>query len=657
MADISKIKLPDNNTYNIKDYRIPGVDSTPTSGSSNLVTSGGVYNAVDGIEQFYFVQGSSSAAGNSTSGSYLSVKWEGTIQGVSAAYDGLKIAYRIATRTGVATAGVVLSIDGTNYYPVVIQNNTLVTTHYPVGSTVLMVFNSTQTASAYLTSNTKTTVTGCWQIMEYDSNTNTYQREYVSSDNVEYPITTRYNTTTGESYYEEYGRYSEGVTLNPSTNTITASKFKVTSGTSSQFLKADGSVDSNTYATTSQIPSVPVTDVTVGGSSVVSSGTAVIPAIPSAPGTLNTTATTSQTTNASESLSGSVTLHKVSKTGSYWDLTYKPWQQGGNNGESLYWGYECAVAGSRSLAEGYKCETGGSYTSNTKSASQSNMAGNCSHAEGNATIAKGLSCHSEGKKTFASGEGSHAEGINTEAKGKASHSEGEYTQTNNYGEHAEGRYNKSTQTSSTYGNAGNTTHSIGIGTGTSDRKNAVEVMENGDVYIKGIGSYDGTNYSDASSLQTVISNVPSASNFVQKSGDTMSANATLTFTDSTGDYTTIIAPRQTSINDSDNGYSILMTVNSAPILSIDDGSENSLYKTDSIVYDDGSNSYTLSYPSASGTLALTSDIPAGLPSVTSSDNGKVLTVVYGAWAAATASGGDESLTTSEIDTIWTTAMS
>ena len=47
-----------------------------------------------------------------------------------------------------------------------------------------------------------------------------------SSSNVEYPITARYATTTGSSDYAEYGRYSTGVTLNPSTNTITATTFK-----------------------------------------------------------------------------------------------------------------------------------------------------------------------------------------------------------------------------------------------------------------------------------------------------------------------------------------------------------------------------------------------------------------------------------------------
>lgn len=273
---VKKLKLPDNSSQDIHDARITGVDSTPTASSTNVVTSGGVATAISNIEQFYFVEGSSSAAGSSTSGAYLSTKWEGTISGVSAAYNGLKIAYRIATRTGVSGGGVVLSIDGTHYYPVVIQKNTMVTTQYPVGATILAVFNSTQTATAYLTAGSKSTVTGCWQIMEYDSNTNTYQREYVSSDNTEYAITTRYNTTSGESYYAEYGRYSEGVTLNPSTNAITASKFKVTGGTSSQFLKADGSVDSTAYTTNvGTITGITMNGASKGTSGVVNLGTVV----------------------------------------------------------------------------------------------------------------------------------------------------------------------------------------------------------------------------------------------------------------------------------------------------------------------------------------------------------------------------------------------
>lgn len=55
MADIKKVKLPDNSEYNIKDYRIPGVDTEPTSGSDNVITSGGVYQAlaeIEGVEYY-----------------------------------------------------------------------------------------------------------------------------------------------------------------------------------------------------------------------------------------------------------------------------------------------------------------------------------------------------------------------------------------------------------------------------------------------------------------------------------------------------------------------------------------------------------------------------------------------------------------------------
>lgn len=48
------------------------------------------------------------------------------------------------------------------------------------------------------------------------------------------------------------------------------------------------------------------------------------PTIPAAPGTLNTTATTTQSTSSSEALSGTITLHKVSKTGKYSDLIGTP---------------------------------------------------------------------------------------------------------------------------------------------------------------------------------------------------------------------------------------------------------------------------------------------------------------------------------------------
>lgn len=119
--------------------------------------------------------------------------------------------------------------------------------------------------------------------------------------------------------------------------------------------------------------------------------------------------------------------------------------------------------------------------------------GSGSHAEGyNTTATTGWGVHSEGVLTNASGDGAHAEGQQTTASGRASHAEGDVTVAQNVAEHAEGRFNLSHKANTTWGNAGNTQHSIGIGA-VNNKKNAFEVMQNGDVYVYGVGGYLGVN--------------------------------------------------------------------------------------------------------------------------------------------------------------------
>lgn len=137
-------------------------------------------------------------------------------------------------------------------------------------------------------------------------------------------------------------------------------------------------------------------------------------------------------------------------------------------------------------------------------------------AEGINTDANALGSHTEGNQSIvtAAANFAHAEGNVTTAGGQASHAEGNNTVTNNQAEHAEGKFNAS-HTGAT--EADNTIHSIGIGKASGevpggDRKNAVEVMENGDIYIIGIGGFTGANYSEASTLQEVIAQLtPAAS--------------------------------------------------------------------------------------------------------------------------------------------------
>ncbi len=74
-------------------------------------------------------------------------------------------------------------------------------------------------------------------------------------------------------------------------------------------------------------------------------------------------------------------------------------------------------------------------------------------------------------------------GDTQKANGAYSFSEGQNTVANNRSEHALGEYNKSNKANDTFGDEGNTLFSIGNGTSESDRKNAFEVMQNGDIYI------------------------------------------------------------------------------------------------------------------------------------------------------------------------------
>lgn len=119
--------------------------------------------------------------------------------------------------------------------------------------------------------------------------------------------------------------------------------------------------------------------------------------------------------------------------------------------------------------------------------------GNASHAEGVASESLARASHAEGYSTIASGLASHAEGYDTTASGKGAHAEGINTATSNSYEHAQGRYNKSNKASTTFGDAGNTIHSVGIGTSGNNKKNAFEIMQNGDAYLYLLGGYNGTN--------------------------------------------------------------------------------------------------------------------------------------------------------------------
>lgn len=158
-------------------------------------------------------------------------------------------------------------------------------------------------------------------------------------------------------------------------------------------------------------------------------------------------------------------------------------------------GSSTAALGDRSHAEGWETIAHGtfSHSEGLKTIAKGDGAhaeggstqakGARSHAEGFYGIASGYAAHAEGIRTVAEGQSSHAEGNRTKAIGNQSHAEGLETIANNSSEHACGKYNNSTKSTD---KSQATLFSIGMGTSTNDRKNALEVKENGDVYIEGV---------------------------------------------------------------------------------------------------------------------------------------------------------------------------
>lgn len=184
-----------------------------------------------------FVEGS-----GTTDATTKTSTWVGTSDRITSYHDGLTIRYKIGV-AGQST--VTLNINGLGAKTVYRYGETKLTTQFPVNSIIHLIYHVDLNG-------------GCWVCSDYDSNTNTYQRVYESSNNTEYAITTRYNTTDGSNYYAEYGRYTNGVTLNPSTNTITAAKFKgALVGNADTATKAtqdgNGKNIANTYATKTEV--------------------------------------------------------------------------------------------------------------------------------------------------------------------------------------------------------------------------------------------------------------------------------------------------------------------------------------------------------------------------------------------------------------------
>lgn len=165
MADVKKIKLPDNTIVNIKDYRIPGVDTVPTSGSGNVITSGGIYAAN------YAGSDSNGGPALKTYGiPYGAVDSNSTSTVMTATVDNFPteltdgVCAYIRNDIIASADGWTLNVNGTGAKPVYASNAdaSRTTTIFSAASTYLFVYNSTRVSG------------GCWDIYYgYNSNDNT----------------------------------------------------------------------------------------------------------------------------------------------------------------------------------------------------------------------------------------------------------------------------------------------------------------------------------------------------------------------------------------------------------------------------------------------------------------------------------------------------
>ena len=152
MADyISQITLPNNNTYNIK-----ATSLSNRTASSALTGTGTV--------------------GQYTNSKYYPAKW--TFNSGADAVNGDIVTIKLPCAGH--DYGVFMSVDnGAHYYPVVISGTSRVTTHYPNGGYITVIFNSSGSAASMFalegqTSSTRITVTGgAWQVLNYYDSGNT----------------------------------------------------------------------------------------------------------------------------------------------------------------------------------------------------------------------------------------------------------------------------------------------------------------------------------------------------------------------------------------------------------------------------------------------------------------------------------------------------
>lgn len=281
-------------------------------------------------------------------------------------------------------------------------------------------------------------------------------------------------------------------------------------------------------------------------------------------------------------------------------------------------------------------------------------------AEGVGTRATRTASHAEGFKTGATGIYSHAEGREAEAYGAASHAEGAVTIASHRAQHVQGEYNVEDGSTASPSKRGNYAHIVGNGTSIDARSNAHTLDWSGNAWFAGdvyVGSTSGTNKDEGSKKLITADEVAGAINLDSLKEVYFGANGSL----STGDievidevafkeltyqlqqllldvgghtFVEVLRPCLRAQLNGDNFTTVILKYSGV-------GASESRSVFNGICFDHANQiqySVSLYYNLNDGNVeqVLLTEISNGaLPTVTTSDNGKFLRVVNGAWAAAT----------------------
>ena len=185
--------------------------------------------------KIYYVEGTGTTAG----------VWTGTIDGLTAYYDGLAILYKVNIAGATATT---LNINGLGAITCR-RNASALTTHVPVNSVILLTY-TTIDGTGYFT----------WA--DYDSNTKVTQT--VRTTNGNFPLLLR-GTSAGTTTTTTTATFGTKMTANPSTGAITATSFvgKLT-GNADTATKATQDAKGNNIADTYVTKANLITEVLAG---------------------------------------------------------------------------------------------------------------------------------------------------------------------------------------------------------------------------------------------------------------------------------------------------------------------------------------------------------------------------------------------------------